>query len=280
MKIISRILVGISLCVSIGFAGIITGISVIINNEPITLFEIYKYSKKYNISQRESLDVLIRQKLEDSQIRKLRISADSFEVDRFIENLANINSLNQHQFLDLLKSKGVDIDEYKQEVKERIKLDKLHQSIYRDKLKRVEESELKKFYKENADEFKVANRFSLVVYTSQNAEDLQAIQNNPTLEPQSVKIKNKTAVSDTLNNKLKVVLNSTNQGSFTQILNIQNTPTMFFIKEKKEFSKIPFEDVKQSIHRIISKQQKDRAVKNWLEKLKSAATIKVVRPPS
>jgi len=280
LKIIPRLLVSASICATLGFSGIITGVSVIINDEPITLYEVYKYSQKYKVSRKESLNILVRQKLENSQIKKLRINADTFEVDRYIENLANKNDMSQYEFLNMLKGKDVKIDQYKEELKAKIKKDKLYKSIYRDKLKAVEEEEMKKFYEENPAQFKIANSFNISIYTAQKPEDLKAIQNNPMLQPAGVKIENKILNASALNNKLKGLLNGTKQGMFTQILKIQNSPTMFYIKEKKDFTQIPYEDVKKSIYRVISKQQEEKVVKDYFEKLKSSASITVVRSPS
>ena len=280
MKIIQRILVIASLCATLGFSGIITGVSVIINDEPITLYEVYKYSEKYKISRKESLNLLVRQKLENSQIKKLHINADAFEVDRYIENLANKNGLSQYEFLNMLKEKNIKIRDYKKEVKAKIQKDKLYQSIYRDKLKGIEEKDIQKFYDQNPSKFKIANSFDISIYTAQKPKDLKAIQNNPMLQPATVKIENKLLQAKTLDNKLKALLNSTKQGMFTQILNIQNTPTMFYIKEKKDFVQIPYEDVKKNIYRILSKQKEDKVVKDYFEKLKSSASIVVVRSPS
>ncbi len=280
MKIIPRLLVSASICATLGFSGIITGVSVIINDEPITLYEVYKYSEKYKVSRKESLNILVRQKLEDSQIKKLRINADTFEVDRYIENLANKNGLSQYEFLNMLKSKDVKIDDYREELKQKIKKDKLYQSIYRDKIKSVEDSELENFYAQNPNEFKVANSFNVSIYTSQDGKELQSIQNNPMLQPAGVKTENKMLNSNTLDNKLKALLNSTKQGTFTQILNIQNTPTMFYVREKKDFTQIPYEEVKKNIYRVVSKQKEEKVVKDYFEKLKSSAAITVVRSPS
>ncbi len=280
MKIIPRLLVSASLCATLGFSGIVTGVSVIINGEPITLYEVYKYSQKFKISKKESLNILVRQKLEESQIKKLGITADIFEVDKYIENLANRNSLSQYEFLNMLKEKEIKIDKYKKEIKEQIKRDKLYQSIYRDKIKVLKDSDLKKFYKNNPKEFKSANTFSVTVYKSRNAKSLQAIKNNPMLQPSDVKIENKILSAKNLDEKLKGLLNSTEQGKFTQILNLQNGLTMFYLKEKKDLKQIPYKDVKNNIYRVLSKQQEDKAIKDYFEKLKSSAAIKVVRSPS
>ena len=280
MKIVSRILLTASLSATFAFSGIISGVSVIINDEPITLYEIYKYSEQYKISRKESLNILVKQKLEKSQIKKLRINADLFEVDAYIENLANKNGLSQYEFLNMLKSKNIKIDEYKKDIKDKIKKDKLYRSIYSNKLKTIKDEEIEKFYKENPSEFKIANSFDVTIYTAQNPNDLKAIQNNPMLQPAGIKIQNQLVKAETLNNKLKALLNGTKEGKFTQILNIQNKPTMFYIKKKKGFVMLSYKDVKKSIYRVLSKQKENEVVKDYFEKLKSSATIKVVRSPS
>lgn len=280
MKIIQRILVISSIFASFSFSGIITGISVIINDEPITLYEVYKYSEKYKISRKESLNLLVRQKLESSQIKKLHITTDSFEVDKYIENLANKNGLSQYEFLNMLKKKNIKIEDYKEEIKTKIQKDKLYQSIYRDKLKAIEEEDMQKFYDQNPSEFKIANSFDVSIYTAQKPEDLKAIQNNPMLQPATVKIENKLLYAKNIDNKLKSLLNSTKQGTFTQILNIQNSPTMFYVRKKKDFVQIPYEDVKKNIYRVLSKQKESEVIKDYFEKLKSSASITVVRSPS
>ncbi len=280
MKIYSRILVSISLLATVSFSGIITGVSVIINNEPITLYEIYKYSEQYKISRKESLDMLVRQKIEQSQIEKFHISADIFEVDAYIKNLAQKSGLTQYEFQDMLKKRGIKLSIYKEDLKKKIEKDKLYQKIYAGKLKAVEDKQLTQFYQENPEEFKIANSFTVSIYTAQKAQSLQAIKNNPMLKRSNVKVKKSVLKADKLNEKLKMLLNSTKEGRFTRIMTIQNTPTMFYIKEKNDLRQIPFEDVKKGIYRVISKQQESAVIKDYFEKLKSSASIVVVRSPS
>ncbi|MBL0686738.1 MAG: peptidyl-prolyl cis-trans isomerase [Sulfurospirillum sp.] len=280
MKTTFRLLVSMFVCVSFGFSGIITGISVIVNDEPITLYEVYKYSKKFKITRKESLDVLIRQKLEESQIKQFHIDADIFEVDKYIESIANRNNISKYEFFNMLKKENVKIDDYKKQIKQQIKRDKLYQSIYKDKLKGVEDSEIKEFYDKNPTDFMQANSFNLTIYTSQNDKDLQAIQKNPMLQLESVKIEKRFLTEETLNNQLKTLLNATEQGKFTQIVTIQNRSTMFYIEEKKDFKKVSYENAKNSIYRAISKQKESKVIKDYFEKLRASATIKVLRSPS
>ena len=104
MKNLLKICVVLIFTTNLSYAGLVNAISVIINNEPITLYEIYKYANKLHVSTKESLDVLIRQKLEDAQIKKLNISASDFEVESYIKKLATKNGISEFKFFEMLKS--------------------------------------------------------------------------------------------------------------------------------------------------------------------------------
>jgi len=280
VKIIPRILVSASICATLGISGIITGVSVIINDEPITLYEVYKYSEKYKISRNESLNLLVREKLEQSEMKRLRIDADIFEVDQYIEKLANNNGMSQFEFLNMLKSKNIQIDEYKDEIKSKIKKDKLYRNIFADKQVTIEEKELHDFYTSNPDQFKVANSFDVTAYSATDGNALVAIMKNPMIQPQGVQVTSQVLQANTLNDQLKALLNSTKNGEFSKIININNNPTMFYLKEKNNFETIPFESVKQSIYQVLSKQKEESILTDYFEKVKSSASIDVVRSPS
>jgi len=279
LKFFIRLVIATSLCASFSFSGIITGISVIINNEPITLYEVYKYSQQYKISRKESLDILIRQKLEDSEIKKYNINADAFEVDERLKQLSYKNNLSQYEFLNLLKSKNIKIADYKSDLKIKIKKEKLYRKIFAGKLSKISVSDAKKFYKENEDEFKVASSFDVSVYSAKDKKELQAIVKNPMLRSKNIKIEEQSISANNLNNKLKGLLNSTKRGAFTPILSIQNRAVMFFIKEKKDVKVIHFAKVKDNILSVLSRKKEEKTINDYFEKIKASAAIKVVRTP-
>lgn len=278
MKLVPTLALTVSLCASIALGGVVTGVSVIINDEPITLYEVYKYSGKYNISRKESLDILIRQKLEDSEIKKYGINANTFEVDQYMENLATKSNLSQYEFLNVLKSKNIDIDEYKNDLKSKIRRDKLYREIFSGKTTMIEDAQLKSFYSTSSEQFQVASSFDVSLYIG-SEEDLNAIIKNPMLRPEGVHVEDKIIAEATLNDRLKATLNATEDGAFTQILNIENKPTMFYIKGKSGLSILPFEKVKDSIYSFLSNKKEQEIITDYFEKLKASASIKVLRSP-
>ena len=154
-----------ALCTTSLSAATIDGVAIVINKEPITLYDVYKYSKRFNIEKKEALDILVRQKLEESEIKKLDISVTNFDVDQAIETLAISNNMSQFDFINMIKSKNIDIAEYKEELKNKLKRDKLYRHILSAKAQQVSDGELKAYYNENQNEFSQASSFDVTVST-------------------------------------------------------------------------------------------------------------------
>lgn len=273
------ILVTLSLAFSSLSAAIVDGVSLIINKEPITLYEIHKYATRFNLSKKEAMDVLVRQRLEDSEIKKMGISADSFEVDQYIENLAKSNGVSYKELLDLIRSKNIDIAEYKEDLKTKIKRDKLYQKIISSKMKQYSEDELKMYYTQNGHEFSKASAYDVTIYTSADPKVLQALAKNPMSTHPSVRLEEARFEADKTDPKLVQLLNQTAEGSFSTPLNSGQSATMFFVKKKYGFQSIPFDDAKNYIYAKLNEGKEQKAVEEYFEKLKSSATIQVVRAP-
>lgn len=280
MKLLSRLLVATAITSSISFAGLVNGVSVIINKEPITLYEIYKYSEHFKISKKEALDILVRQKLEDAEIKKMGIDADIFEVDAYIENLAKQNNMSEFDFLKMLKDQNVKIDEYKEDLKTKLKRDKLYKNIIQEKVGQIGEEDLKEFYNAHKEEFAIVNEFVGTIFASSDENALKAIQQNPMLRPEGVNIQDATLSGEQINNTFQVMLAQTPVGKYTPIQNVNNQFVMLFVKEKNGVSYIPFEKIKNNIYGVVYKQKEQKALEDYFEKLKSSANIQVLRNPN
>lgn len=260
-------------------ASTVDGISIIINKEPITLYDIHKYSTRFNLSKKEALDVLVRQKLEDSEIKKLGISADAFEVDQYIENLAISNSMSQFDFLNMLRSKNIDVAEYKEDLKSKLKRDKLYKKIVSTKMQQLGDSELSAYYNEHQDEFSQASAFDITVYSGADQQVLQDISQNPMSAVSGVELKEMHFEADKIDPKLALLLNKTAQGTFTSVVKAEQNFVMFFIKAKHNVQVVSFEDAKNYIYSKVAEGKEQKAIEDYFEKLKASANINVIRTP-
>jgi len=280
-KMLTLVTLGIALLVtpSIVTAATLDGVSVIINKEPITLFDVFKYSQRFQISKKEALDILVRQKLEDSEIKKQGISVDGFEVDQHIEKLAINNQMSTYDFLNMLRSKNIDTLEYKEEIKKKLQRDKLYQKIVRDKMKQLSDGELLAYYNENQNEFSQAASFDVSIYTSANQQSLTTIQNNPMSAMSDVELKDTTFEASKMDQNLAGLLNKTPVGKFSSVVKTDQGYVMFFVKNKHDVKAISFDNAKNYIYAKLADGKEKQSIDDYFEKLKSSANIQVVRAP-
>lgn len=279
LKLLTFVTLGAMLSLSSANAALVDGVSIIINKEPITLYDIHKYATRFNLSKKEALDILVRQKLEDSEIKKLAISVDNFEVDQYIENLAISNNMNQYDFLEMLRSKNINITEYKDDLKKKLQRDKLYKKIVSTKMQQANENELRTYFDENQGEFSQAAAFDVTIYTSADQQALQAIAKNPMSAANGVELKDATFEGAKIDPKLALLLNKTAQGSFTSMVKSDQNFVMFFVKAKHNVQSVSFEDAKNYIYAKLAEGKEQKAIEEYFEKLKSSANIQVVRAP-
>jgi len=278
-KLLTFVALGFTLLSSPMSASTVDGISIIINKEPITLYDIHKYATRFNLSKKESLDILVRQKLEDSEIKKLGLSADNFEVDQYIDTLANSNSMNQFDFLNMLRSKNVDIAEYKEDLKSKLKRDKLYKKIISTKMQQLGDDELQAYYTQNTTEFSQASAFDVTIYTSADQQALQSIAKSPMSVQGGVELKEAKFEADKVDPKLSQLLNKTAENAFSSIVRSDQNFVMFFVKKKYDVKNVSFEEAKNYIYGKLAQGKEQKAIEEYFEKLKASANIQVVRAP-
>lgn len=279
LKLLTFVTLGAMLSLSSANAALIDGVSIIINKEPITLYDIHKYATRFNLSKKEALDILVRQKLEDSEIKKLAISVDNFEVDQYIENLAISNNMNQYDFLEMLRSKNINVTEYKDDLKKKLQRDKLYKKIISTKMQQSNENELRAYYDDNQGEFSQATAFDVTIYTSADQQALQSLAKNPMSAVNGVELKEATFEAAKIDPKLALLLNKTAQGSFTSMVKSDQSFVMFFVKTKHNIQSVSFDEAKNYIYSKLAEGKEQKAIEEYFEKLKSSANIQVVRAP-
>ena len=259
-------------------ATVIDGIAIIINKEPITLYDVHKYSTRFNLSKKDALDILIRQKLEESEIKKLGISVDNFEVDQYIENVATSNGMSPFEFSNALRAKNISMDEYKEDVKNKLKRDKLYKKILSSK-SLVSDGELKAYYDANLHEFSQASAFNVTIYSSADPKALERLSQNPMSATSGVSVEDVRFEGAKIDPKLAALFNKTPEGHFSTIIQSEKAYVLFFIKSKEDVQNVSFNDAKNYIYAKLSDGKEQKAIDQYFEKLKASANIQVIRAP-
>ena len=273
------LLFGISL-----YATLIDGIAAVVNNEPITIYEIKQAAQRLHISPKDALELLIQKRIEESQIKKLGIDVDDFELERAIENFAAQKGMDLATFRQAIESQGISWSEYKKSFKEQLLRKKLYEKIAQDLSSNISEEQLRDYYENHKNEFTLAKKATLYKYISPSKEILERIRQNPLYTPENPALlaKGEEKVDlETLEPTFAAIINKTPEGGFTPILPLPNDKRylLILVKSKEDQITIPFEKAKGFILNKLSNKNRSKSVKEYFDKLRASANIKIIRMP-
>lgn len=260
-------------------AGLVNAISVTVNGEPITLYEIHKVSSLQSIPLREALDNLVQERLEISQIKKLGINADAFEVQSRLEAIAAQNNISVSELKSFILGKGMDWESYKLDLEKGIKQGKLYRSIFANAILSIDAKDIRKYYDANPNEFKRATEFKLVRYDSPNEESLKRILISPMSIVDDVTITPQTLQATTLDGRTRYYIDQTPIGEFTPFMQANEGIRMYLVEDKVKYEFLSFETVEEAIEARLEDEKRQAAIDNYFEKLKARADIVVLRRP-
>lgn len=258
---------------------LVNGISVLVNDEPITLYEIHKMAKQMNISLKEALSTLIEKRLEDSQIKRLGIQADSFEVGQEIEKIAASNGMSSYELMSFVRSKGLSEEEYRGNIAKSIKNQKLFKRIFRKNIPAPSDSQIVAYYEANKAMFMQSSGFEVTAYRASTYTALQEVQQSPMSVVSGVRLTQERILSSQIDKKTSYYLNQTLDGKFTPILKQDDKYVMYLVDRKLNSTTLSLEEAKPIIIKEIGRDYERDVINNYFDKLKADADIEFVRKP-
>jgi parvulin-like peptidyl-prolyl isomerase len=259
-------------------AVLVDAVSVIVDNEPITIYEIFRLSKQYNISSKEALDILVRQKLELSQIKQMNIQVDDFALNQQIEAIAAKNGVSVQEFYRLLLGEGLSADAYRMELKQTMQREKLYQYIMSGKYQSIEDDHLLAYYNANPEEFKRYESFDVIKFESYDDQNLVNISNE-SADNQTVKFSEEKLFSADENPNIIAMLSMTKIGAQTPVMQTKNGFVRYSVTAKNGENAVAFEQVKNAIMAKLASRQESSIIKEYFETVKARASITVIRLP-
>jgi hypothetical protein len=272
----NKIILSILLTVVSLQAGLVNAIAITINETPITLYDIDTEMQTNNISRNDAVSRLIDDILYEQSLSTNRISVDAFDIDNYIEKIAARNKMNIFDFKSLVKQQE-DYTLFREKIKKQIIHQKLISKISNGKLIIATEEDLEIYYKNNQEQFKIADTIDVVAYVTKNKKLLKDLKANPMLQNKQILVQNITMKQSELNPQTKYILNSTSEKTFSAIFAQNKNYNMFYIQDKKDITSISFENVKEKIFQIIMKKREKDYLKDYFETSKITADIKVLR---
>ena len=272
-----KLLLSFLLLASSSYAGTIDAIALVVNDDPITLYDIEKRKVQKNLPKEQAVSELVDEALYSQLISKYNITADIFDVNNYLEKIAASNGMDLYTFKSIIKQKYQDYDKYEEETRELILRQKLTDTLVRGNLKVANEEDLKIYYDNNLSKFQMASNVKAIQYASKNKADLNAVIKNPMANIPGISKSPIDLDQTNLNPQLRYIINETKLNQFTPVFTSNKQFVTLLIRQKDDQTTIPFEEVRDRIFNIVMQDREKKYLKDYFEKLKLSADIKIIR---
>ncbi len=257
-------------------AQVIDAVAIDVEGEAITTLEIQAVQQKLKMSKEAAVEMLIRDRLEKAAINNAGITIDDAEVEAKIDMISASKNVSREQLKELLHQKGLTWSSYIKQMKLEMKKERFFQEHILSTIDRPSDSELETYYNTHKEAFSSApTQMSLIAYKSDSANALKEAISNPMKPIVGVKKENILASSNEMSPALLNLIQQTPSNSFTSPINTGKGFVAYFVKSKGG-GQSGFMAVKNAVLAQWMQNKRLQASKDFLEKLKSNAKIRVI----
>lgn len=262
-------------------ARMVDGIAILVKEEPITLYDISTRMKTDHLTLSESVDLLIREKLEAQEIKKRSLSVNETEVNKRISQLASQNGLSITQLYDAVRStQHLTQDAFKKKLEKTLLKQKLYTDIAMAGMATPGEEEMREYYRLHPEKYSHSDTFDVTVYQAPAKGMLQRKIENPMLQLPDVAVQEATLPYARLEPRLAALLARTEPGKFTPILpDPKGGFAAFYIRAKSMPVMQPFAKVKMQVQEDLMADKREQTLKDYFDRARLNAEIQVVRLP-
>ena len=267
------ILLGCITLLTFAQAEMVDGIAMIVNGEAVTTSEIRAVQRQMGVSKKQAVDLLVQDRLQKSAMKKITIPES--DIDAKIAQIAAQNNLTVPKMQKLLKQQGTSWNKYRKSIKESLKKQKFFREKVAATMRKPSEDELKIFYENHKKDFIIPTSISMIEYSASSEEALKNFLQ--TKKKKGVKSRSVKKSTSNLNSALLGTILQTQDGSFTRPFNAGDRYISYKVISKNGQRSMSFEDAKSAVAGRWRQEQQGRALKDYFEKLKTNADIKVIR---
>lgn len=279
------------------FAEKIDGIAAVVNDKAITLSELQEAvdtSNSFNgqgkaPSRKETLERLIENLLMNEEANRLGVEVSETEVDEAVAEVRARNGLDEEQFRAFILSRGMEFEDYREEIRREIEKAKLANQVLRSRL-RVGDEALKNHYLKNVADFAQPEQLRLShILLSKDADQTMADDIRGRLEAGEAfsDLARELSVgsasekggdlgyiaSSDLSQEIKTAVEGKEAGAVVGPFSIGGRLHMFKIEDKVEGKALSFEEAKDKVRDKYFKDMEEELYRGWMDSLKAKAKI-------
>lgn len=264
------------------FADIIGGIAITVDDETITLYEIKKEQEITQQTIKQTVDQLIRSKLESIEAKKRQISISNREVLSDLKQMAEQNNMTLPQLYEAMSSaRNLSESQTKRKTREKLLKQKLFNAIAMSEMEEPTDTEVEEYYNLHLKEYQIPKSIDTVVYTSKSKEALQQKISNPMMYLPEVKTENTKLETAKINPRLAELIIQTEDSSFTPILPQPGGSghMSFYVVQKNEINTPSLELIRPQVENKIMQDNREHILNDHFQRMRLNADIKVLRLP-
>ncbi|MEA3498998.1 MAG: peptidyl-prolyl cis-trans isomerase [Campylobacterota bacterium] len=272
----TKYILGLLLTTTLSYASLVNAIAIIINDTPITLYDIDLKMVNENLTKQQAIEKLMDETLYNQELKKHNITVDIFDIDNHIKRLAKQNNMDTLDFKSLVRQQQ-NYELFTLQIRKQLLHQKLISKIAKGKLKIANDEDMKIYYENNKNIFKIADTIDLIAYVSKSKKLLNQLKTNPMLQNEDIIVQKMRLKQSELTPQVKYILNSTNKKEFSVVFAQNKNYNMFFITNKSDVKSLSYKNVKEQIFNSIMKIREQNYLKEYFETLKITANIQILK---
>lgn len=254
----------------------LNGVAATVNNEPITDYDVELVVKRMNITPNEALNVLIRDKLELSQIKELGLGASESEINEELSQIAKQNGYSDlASYAQVLSHKAGALSQLREQAKENLARGKLYDFIISQPNDNITRANAMRFYEQNRGMFTRFSSAKVTRYMAKSGATLERVKARGLASGVIT-----TAMSIYPGSADNLVLNliaRANVGDFTPIVREGDSYVMYKVNSKENPQVVAFEEVEQNVAIMMAEQEKEVLIADYFNKLRAKANIEIIK---
>lgn len=244
----------------------------------------------------EAINGLVERKLVDQESLRLGIKVDEKDLDAYIEQMKQENSMTAEDLLAALKAQGMTMEAFRKAQRESLLRARLMEREVASRIV-VTEEDVKKFYEEHKDRFEGKSTYhiwSISAAPASGEEGLARLDEARTALSQAVSITDVAKRFETGEPKVEVSdlgfwllsdlapffqerVAEMKNGDISEVLETPAGPVAIYLDSVKKSSGKTLSEASPEIRRVIHNKSVNERYTAWVASLKKKAHIRIIR---
>ncbi|MBR0070890.1 MAG: peptidyl-prolyl cis-trans isomerase [Campylobacter sp.] len=257
-------------------ADVVNSVIAVVENEPITNYELAQVKKERRVSDAEALEILINSKVKTAEIKKRGIMVNSYEIDQRIAAIAAQNNMSVEALHAAAAKDGISKAKFREDIKNSLQEEKLYGAFENEIRKSVTPENVRQFYNQNLSLFTTFDSVTLTRFIAKSADRLNAVLKNPNARPSGVHVQKGTLKNSQMDEGLRYIITNVAQGEFSPVIPTANGYETFYVNSKSGVQTADFESVQEKAIEAYVLSKRQQMLKEFNERLRSNANVCIV----